>query len=385
MKLAFQIAVRFLKSSKGQTILIALGIAVGISVQIFIGSLIQGLQEGLIDKTIGNSPQITIKSDHEDRLLVNFKNIIDKAKYSDERIINISAVSDNPALIKDNDKTYSVLIRGMDINASDKIYNIKSRIIEGREANSVDEVIVGINLKEELKVDIGDSLQVITNSGEINSLIITGFFDLKVANLNKSWLITTLQTSDKIFSLNNRVTGIEMQVKDVFKADEIALGLDSIFDNSFRITNWKAENQELLSGLSGQSISSIMIQVFVLIAVVLGIASVLAITVLQKSKQLGILKAMGIKDRTASMVFIFEGLILGFLGAILGVTIGLLLGYVFTKFALNPDGSPIVALNANYGFIAFSAVTAITVSTIAALIPAWRSSKLNPIEVIKNG
>ena len=176
-----------------------------------------------------------------------------------------------------------------------------------------------------------------------------------------------------------------MQTNDLFNADVIANTLSANLDNSVKISNWKDDNAELLSGLNGQSVSSIMIQVFVLISVVLGIASVLAITVLQKSKQIAILKAMGIKDKDASLIFLFEGFLLGILGAIIGVLLGLSLSYLFSKFALNPDGTPIVQLYIDYKFIAFSALIAILSSTIAALIPAIRSSKLNLLEVIKNG
>lgn len=385
MTLPFKIAVRFLKSSKGQTALIALGIAVGVSVQIFIGSLIQGLQKSLINKTIGNSSQITISSNTDDRFIKDYSEIINKIKTSDNRIINISVASDVPALVNEDEKNYSVLVRGMNIEDSDKIYNIKKRIYEGREPKSELETIIGKELQQELGAEIGDKLQIITNSGEINELTITGFYNLNVASINKSWMITTLETSQRIFSLDNRITGIEMQVNEVFKADEIASKLIPTLDNNFKVDNWKAQNAELLSGLNGQSISSIMIQVFVLISVSLAIASILAITVIQKSKQIGILKAMGIKDRSASLIFLFQGLLLGVMGAILGVLLGLLLGVVFTKFALNPDGTPVVDLYIDYGFIALSAIIALISATVASLIPAKRSSKLNPIEVIRNG
>lgn len=385
MRLPFKIAVRFLKSSKGQTALIALGIAVGVSVQIFIGSLIQGLQKSLINKTIGNSPQITISSKTDDKFIKDYSEIIDRIKTSDNRIINVSVASDVPALVKEDNKNYSVLIRGMDIDASDKIYNIKKRIFEGREPKGDLEVIIGKELQQELGAKLGDELQIITNSGEVNKLTITGFYNLNVTSINKSWMITTQETSQKMFSLEGRITGIEMQVTEVFKADEIAANLFSKLNDDFKVDNWKAQNAELLSGLNGQSVSSIMIQVFVLIAVALAIASVLAITVLQKSKQIGILKAMGIKDKTASLIFLFEGLLLGVMGAILGVALGLLLGAAFTKFAINPDGTPVVDLYIDYGFIGLSAIIALLSATIAALIPARRSSKLNPIEVIRNG
>lgn len=385
MRFAFKIAVRFLKSNKGQTILIALGIAVGVSVQIFIGSLIQGLQKSLIDKTIGNSSQITITSTTEDKLISNYKAVTDKVRQSNSSIIHLSVTADSPALIRKDSNTYSVLVRGMNLAASDKIYNIKSRIYQGREPKNRFEAIIGKELQRELGIKIGDELQLVTNTGTIKEITITGFYDLKVASLNQSWIFTPLAAAQTLFSLGDKVTGIEMQVEEVFKADAIAANVSAVLGNTLKVDNWKAQNAELLSGLNGQSVSSIMIQVFVLIAVVLGIASVLAITVVQKSKQIGILKAMGITDKTASFIFLFEGFLLGTIGSILGVSLGLLLSFLFTKFAVNPDGTPVVALYINYFFIALSAAIALVSAAVAALIPARNSSKLNPIEVIRNG
>ena len=383
MSLPFKISLRFLKSSKGQTFLIAIGIAIGISVQIFIGSLITGLQKSLINKTIGNSPQIKITSNSTNNLITNYDEIIQNI--NNENITNLSISADGAALTKANDKNYSILIRGMNIDDSDKIYNIKERIYEGREIKDDFETLIGKDLKNELNLNLGDNITVISNSGVNETLKIVGFYDLGVSSINKSWLITTINTSQKIFSFENNITSIEMQTNDLFNADVIANTLSANLDNSVKISNWKDDNAELLSGLNGQSVSSIMIQVFVLISVVLGIASVLAITVLQKSKQIAILKARGIKDKDASLIFLFEGFLLGILGAIIGVLLGLSLSYLFSKFALNPDGTPIVQLYIDYKFIAFSALIAILSSTIAALIPAIRSSKLNLLEVIKNG
>lgn len=384
MKLAFKIAVRFLKSNKGQTVLIALGIAVGVSVQIFIGSLIQGLQRDLVDTTIGNSSQITIKSESNDTQITDYKEKLKTIKNTDDRINNISVSADGPALTTDDDENYSLLIRGLNIDNADNIYDIKDRIYEGKKPQSEGEALIGKSLKEDLNLSLGDNINIVTNSGKTKDMKISGFFDLGVASINDSWMITTVETSQNLFDYDNSVTSIEMQVDEVFEADVIA---SKIEDNlkGVNITNWKAQNEQLLSGLNGQSVSSIMIQVFVMISVVLGIASVLAITVLQKSKQLGILKAMGIKDKTASLIFLFEGLILGVMGAILGVALGLLISFAFTKFALNPDGSPVIALYIAPVFITVSTFIAIAAALLASFIPARRSSKLSPIEVIRNG
>ena len=127
-----------------------------------------------------------------------------------------------------------------------------------------------------------------------------------------------------------------------------------------------------------------MIQIFVLVSVVLGIASVLAISVMQKSKQIGILKAMGMTNRSTSFVFLFQGLLLGLFGAILGIALGVGLLVSFTFFVKNPDGSALIPLQIEVGFILVSGGIAVLASLIASMIPASKSKKLNPIDIIKN-
>ena len=386
MKLPFKIAVRFLKSSKGQTILIVTGIAIGVSVQIFIGSLIQGLQKSLINKTIGNSPQITVTSNKDDKMIKNWEEKISQIKEMDTRIEKISPAADSSAFIKYKDKTAPVIVRGLNLDQEKELYSIKSKIYEGNIPEKSSEVLIGKDLQEELNLKIRNRISLITPSGDVKSFIIAGFYDFKISSINKSWIITSLKTSQNIFGFNNKITSIEMQLdsRDVFNADEIALLVkNKLSDTNIKVDNWKDQNEEF-GGLNGQSVSSLMIQVFVLISVTLGIASVLTVTVVQKSKQIGILKAMGIKDRDASKIFLYEGLLLGIAGAILGIIFGITLMVVFTKFALNPDGTSIIPLYLDYKFIAISGSIAVISASIAPLIPARSSSKLEPIEVIKN-
>lgn len=387
MRLGYKIATRFLKSNIGQTILIILGIAIGVSVQIFIGSLIQGLQKGLVEKTVGNSSQITITSDANEKLISDYGSILTDISTVDNSITDVSVVLDNSAFLEYGENSQSLLVRGFEIDEADEIYNIKESIKEGTYPRSDNEIILGVDLKDEYGIGLNDEITLVTTNQKTVQSKVVGFFDLKVASLNKNWGITTLESAQSIFETGDKVTSIEMQVSEdaVFLTDEIAQKLkEKINDDTLAIDNWKAQNEQLLSGLQGQSISSIMIQVFVLISVVLGIASVLAITVMQKSKQIGILKAMGIKNSSASYVFLFEGLILGFFGAIVGIIFGLGLSVAFTKFALNADGTPVIALYISYPFIMVSGLIAIVSSVLAALVPAIKSLKLNPIDIIKN-
>jgi len=384
MKLPFKIALRFLKSSKGQTLLIALGIAIGVSVQIFIGTLIQGLQKSLVDRTIGNQPQITLSATEKDTRIEKSDALMVSITKDRPEITAIAAAADGPALIHEGEDTYSVLIRGLDLSSSDKIYGILDKIVEGSAPTAVNEVLIGKDLSLESGIGVGDELEVQANVMETKTLTVTGIFDLGVASINKTWAISTLPTAQALFDYGDEVTGIELQVKDVFAADTLASEIQQTVGTELTVDNWKDQNAQLLSGLSGQSVSSIMIQVFVMISVLLGIASILAITVVQKSKQIGILKAMGIRDKTSSLIFLFEGLLLGIVGAVLGILLGLGLAWSFSTFALNPDGTPVVPLYLDKNFILLSAGVAVVAATIAALIPARNSSRLNPIEVIRN-
>lgn len=178
-----------------------------------------------------------------------------------------------------------------------KIANIESKIETGN-FRLYDRIMMGKGIVDQLNLIVGDSLEIKTVQNQVYKLEISAILDLKVGALNDSWLIVRPEVAQKILNLDDQVTAIEIQVKDVFNADVLASKMS--VREGLEVIDWKTQNEELLTGLNGQSISTIMIQVFVLVSVVLGIASTLAITVLQKSKQIGILKAMGIYDSNAS-------------------------------------------------------------------------------------
>ncbi len=388
---AFHVARRFLSSDKTQTFAIMLGIAVGVSVQVFVGSLIQGLQVGLVDKTVGSQPQIIISSLSDNGQIAEWEEKCNRIESELEGITTIAPVIDSGAFIMglENDKLADptpILLRGFDLELGNNIYKFYDNLI-GKKPTKPNEVIIGKNLQNSLSASIDQNITIQENPNPIlqnYNLTVVGVFDIGVANLNSLWVITNNQTVSEIF--NSTVTSINIQVKDYFAADTIAEEIQTLLnDDTLEITNWKAENQSLLDGLQGQSVSSYMIQVFVLLSVVIGIGSVLAITVLQKSKQIGILKAMGVTDTTAAQIFVFQGLLLGLGGAILGVIFGIGLGVSFTTFALDSAGDPIVALVINPIFIGLSALVAVIASMLAALIPARKSTSVTIIEVIRNG
>ncbi len=385
MRLAFQIARRFLFSAKRQTLVIILGIAIGVSVQVFIGSLISGLQASLVDSTIGSSSQITVSV--PDSYITDYNSVINTVKNASDNVtVATPTITTNGSLVNGS-QSEIVVLKGFDFASANKIYKLDQKLTEGTLPTNNNEIVLGNNLKTLLGISVSDNVTFSSPVLGDQTYKVVGFFDFNVKQINDTWAVANLATIQNLLGINsNQVSAIETQLNKVFDADITAASIKTALnDSSFQVTTWIEQNAELLSGLQGQSISSLMIQIFVIVSVVLGISSVLAITVLQKSRQLGILKAMGIKDKDASKIFLFEGLILGIFGAILGVLIGLGLSYMFATFAIKPDGNPVVPLTIDTGFIILSGTIAITASAIASLSPAIKSSKLSVIEVIRNG
>ncbi|NCC48509.1 MAG: ABC transporter permease [Clostridia bacterium] len=384
MKLAFRIASRFLLSSRGQTILILTGIIIGVSVQVFIGSLIDGLQKSLVDSTVGSSSQVTIESVERNQTFPLSDDLLaDLDRRSD--LTAVSPVFSASAFMVDDEATWPVLMRGFDFARAEPIYKTEAQLAAGRLPAGTGEVLLGTGLAELTGYTVGDTLMVLTPSGDTRDLLISGIFDLKVASLNETWLLSDLATTQALFAAGDEVSAVEMQVEAVFAADETASLLADSLPADLKVTDWKVENEQLLSALSGQSASSYMIQVFVLLAVLLGISSVLAISVVQKSRQIGILKAMGIRNRTSRQIFLIQGFLLGLIGALAGVGLGLGLSAVFSTFVRNADGMPLVPFYFDPVFVSLSFLIAVAAATVSSMIPAGKSAKLNPIEVIRNG
>jgi lipoprotein-releasing system permease protein len=174
-------------------------------------------------------------------------------------------------------------------------------------------------------------------------------------------------------------------VPDLFTADAVAADIErALDDDGLDISNWKDENESLLNAIQSQAISSSMIQVVIILSVAIAIASILSISVLQKRRQVGILKAMGIKDGAASQIFVYQGLLIGVIAGIVGIALGVGLLWSFTTFATS-GGESVINFRFDLVFMLRSFIVAIVASGVAGLIPARRSLQLTPVEVIREG
>jgi lipoprotein-releasing system permease protein len=395
------LARRFLEENRGQTLLIVTGIAIGVAVMVFLTALIDGLQADLIDKTVGAAPHIVVtytepaslgaaQSMNGANLLIidatqtNKRPIVDwraleAAMTLDPRIETVLPVVDGSALIRRGSVIRGILLRGFDWDKADRIYNISNSVIAGNHQPANGSVLIGKDLAADLGVSPGDPILLEIPGQKSLALIVGGIFDLGLSAINQRWLVMDQHQAGALLGIGERITSFEMQVFDVFAAEAISQDWSGRMP-TYRFESWQETNATLLAGLQSQSSSSYTIQFFVLLAVILGVASVLAISAVQKSKQIGILKAMGIRTSSVARVFMIQGAALGLLGSLLGFCLGLLMSKVFillatTEFNLLLKPIPISVI----------VIATIVSATLSAYLPARRVANINPIEVIRNG
>lgn len=393
------IAFRWLVKGRGQTLLLFAGIAIGVAVQFFLSSLIGGLQLSLIERTVGSAPHVYVLP--ADSIPVSFlsaesqavdfrkvpptenREILSWQTYFDylKKIPDVRAVcpvASGQAFIERAGLSLAVTVKGILAEEGARIYNLEKNLKSGRLDLVGNSAILGQTVGEKLQLSIGDRFFLRNSLGSGDFFTAAGIVDLGSVQAN-ALVFTSLDRARSFLSLRG-ITSLEVKLKDVFESEALARRVQPEFSR-VKFESWQARNAELLTALRSQSGSSAVIQFFVLFAISLGIASVLGIAALQKSRQLGILKAMGVDNRGAARIFLIQGLSLGTGGSILGMAIGYGLGEAFLEFF----GPGTFSLQLNVPNFLIPAVLAVIGSAIASTIPARRAAKLSPIEVIRNG
>jgi lipoprotein-releasing system permease protein len=330
--LPLRIAWRFLTSSPVQSGLIAAGISVGIATQIFVGSIIVSLQGSLLETTIGSAAHVTLQAIKESDP-VRFTPEMRKILTSDPRIKpgTVTPVRSVPALYSNGNDSSSIGLLGGELKQLEGIYKLKDRTVEGRPSLQPGQIMLGKDFADKFGLKPGDSISLKFQNNETGSFVVTGIFDLA-----------------------QQLPGVS-------------------------VVEWQGQNKSLLAGLVSQAVSSYMIQGFVLVAVALGIASTLAIAAVQKTRQIGILKAMGLTDAAAGQVFLWQAAILGVTGSLGGVLASFAL---LALFSLAPTPFEI---GMQPSFIVASSLIGVTVALLSSIIPTRRTARLDPIEVIQSG
>lgn len=383
MLLPLTIAWRFLLDKKLQTFLVIIGIAIGVSVQVFIGLVSQGLDKTLVNKVLGYTPHITVYS--KGGGFSDWQQEADKIKSNFPEVKAVSPNVDSQAWVRLGKMTIPVLVRGFNIVDTDRLYNITAAIYEGSAPVNDNEVLLGKELAERLDAHVGDEIVVLTLDRQTVNMKVVGLYNFGVAKLNDLWVISNLTTAQDLIGFGNKVTSIELAINEPFQADVVSQAImKALAADKLSVSNWKDQNQLLVSGIVGQKLVTLVIQFFILLATLISIVNMLTINVFQKAKQVGILKAMGMTDFSASLVFFYQALLLSCAGIGLGLVFFVAFLKGFNKYIVTVQGLPVVNVAMDYRFIGLSTLIIFAASVSTSIFPAFRCRQLNPIEVIKN-
>jgi lipoprotein-releasing system permease protein len=275
-----------------------------------------------------------------------------------------------------------ILVRGVDPERFLAILDVRRKLVAGRFDIATGDVVIGVSLADNLGVGVGDRLHVTTSEGIDDTVTINGLFRVGNEGVDRTWVLTSLRHAQALYALPGGANAIELKVSDIFAAEDVARELHD--RTGLEAASWMKLNAELLSGLSAQSSSKTLIEFFVTLAVALGIASVLIVSVVQKSREIGILRAVGTPARRVLQVFLIQGGLLGLAGAILGSGLGAVFSTLFERLAVDEGGVPRFPIRLGLPLFAGATAVAVLVGLLAAVLPAIRAARLDPATAIRH-
>ena len=344
-----------------QTVLIIVGVAAGVAVIAYISALINGLQANTLAKTLGAQSHISIKAPDDLvtpaaavlqgtsvltetqpraqrlRSVANWQALVPLLEKLPE-VAGVSPMVAGAGLALRGEAVQSIALMGVDLDRYDRVVGLRSKVVSGVARLEPGESIVGRELAQDLGVRVGDRLTVQTGQRS-ETLRVTALVDLGVRDLNRRTVIVPLRAAQNLLALPGGATSLDVTLRDVWVAQSLASQLRAQYP--YKIESWQESNAQLVSALNAQSVSTSIIRGVVLAVVVLGIASVLVVSVVQKQREIGILRAMGATRGQVLRLFLIQGAVVGAIGSAVGILLAVALIFVFTSFVRGSDGLPL--------------------------------------------
>ncbi|MFA7557921.1 MAG: FtsX-like permease family protein [Hydrogenophaga sp.] len=398
-----RVAMRFLREGRMQTVLIMVGVAAGVAVIVYISALISGLQANTLAKTLGAQAHITLRS-LEDTVLPAAERAPGELALSEAQpraqrlrsvqnwqplmrqleqlpaVAGVSPMVAGAGLALRGEATQSISLMGVDLERYDRIVGLGAKVVSGTARLAPGEAIVGRDLAADLGVRVGDRFTVQT-AAATDTVRVTALVDLGVRELNQRTVFVPLRAAQSLLELPGGATTIDLSLHDVWAAQALADTLRERFP--YQVESWQENNAQLLSALNAQSVSTSVIRAVVLVVVVLGIASVLVVSVVQKSREIGILRAMGATRGQILRVFLLQGAVVGSVGSVAGLLLAALLIALFTTLVRGSDGLPLFNITLEPVLALQVALLATVCGVLAAIAPARRAAAMDPAQAIR--
>jgi lipoprotein-releasing system permease protein len=371
-----------------------------------------GFENDLKEKILGTNAHIVVI--RSGAPMEEYRSVIEKLK----GFTGVQAATPfiyNQVMLSSGKNVSGVVLRGIDVATDRQVTRLSKSIVEGnidalepkmgQGADTLPGLMVGKELAKHLNLFLGDKVNVISPMGNITPLgmmprmkpfKVTAIFNTGMFEYDSTLAYVSLEQAQRFFDLGDTVTGIQLKVEDVYHTDELARRINREMGINFYARDWMQMNKNILFALKTEKIVMFIILTLIVLVAAFGIASTLFMVVMEKNRDIAILKSMGATAASIMKIFVLEGLIIGIIGTVVGVISGLLVALnlepiinviqkvtgqnFFNKDIYYLDHFPSLVVPSDVVLIS---VTAIIISFLATLYPAWQASRMLPAEALR--
>ena len=403
----FFIAKRYLKAKRRMnfitiiSLLSTIGITIGVAALVIVLSVFNGFGSVVTSIMVSFDPHIRISVIEENGFakISTVENVLSQTK----DITGYYPFVDGKAILL-NRKNYEIVnLKGIQINGKDRSWGVASKIISGSfdlNDDQSEKIILGLPLALRLSSRVGDTITVTSayniektittlSIPQTRRFVVSGIFESNNKDYDGSSVFTSVQSSQKLFGLKNQITGYEIRLNDFHNAEIIKTELQNRINTKlFSINTWYDLHKELYNVMLIERWGAYILLCLIIAVAVFNIFASLTMTVIEKKKDIGVLRSMGVNQRSIRKIFMFEGLLVGVIGTVIGLILGVIVCYLQIKFNFYPLDSSKYIINAMPVEIRLSDIFAIglmalLMAFIAAIYPAKRAANTKIIDSIK--
>ena len=398
------VASRLLREGRWQTAFIIGGVAIGVAVIVFMSALLSGLQANIIRRVLSAQPHIQLLPPKEAvRPLrpptpgvvqdVQLQAPLQRLKSIDQwqavagqirampEVLTVSPAATGSALAVRGEATRAITLAGIEPALYFRIVALPDKLVRGSVRLNAGDILIGTELADDLGLGVGDKLHVTANAGASAIFTISGIFDLGNKGANQRSTFVALRTAQSLLGLPGGVSSLDVTVADIDAAEDVAQRITA--RTGVQADSWIKTNAQFFSAVQAQVTANTAIRFFVGLSVAFGIASVLFVSVVQRSREIGILRAMGITRQRILRLFLLQGGLLGLGGSVVGCVVGAVALVLWREFARGPDGQPLVPVTLEAVLFVTALVLATLTGVLAAMAPALRAARLDPVVAIR--
>jgi len=400
------VAWRYLRGRRRQrfisliTLLSMAGVALGVCALIVVLSVMSGFETQLKQKILGlNSHVLLFRAGG----LITRPQRVCRQALADPQVVAASPFVYGQVMVVSDSGAAGALLRGIELPGALKVLDLERNVVRGSLADlssrrqGLPGVVLGSVLARRLAAGLGTKVNLINPLGQDTPLgripksepfVVVGIFESGMYSYDSALCYVSLKTAQDFFDLGRGVSGVELRVKDIYQADQVGLRVTRRLGPAYYARDWMRSNHSLFAALKLEKFTMFVILILIVLVAAFGIVSSLIMMVMEKTKEVAILKAMGATTTGIRRIFILEGLVIGLCGTLLGLAGGLFLcglldRYQFIKLPADVYPLSTLPVQVEPAMVALVCLCAVAISLVATIYPARLAGRLHPVEGLR--